>query len=145
MEEKSNGKLVFLDTLLKRNNAKISGLVHRKPTHTDQCLHYSSHQQTSCKEIVVSVFNRTYSIITTKDDLTKENARIKQVLKENGCQENIIGKIFKRITSRVATEDKNNTIYEIDCSNCEAVYFGESKLSLKSCSDEHKRCQELRL
>ena len=26
-----------------------------------------------------------------------------------------------------ATEDKNNIVYEIDCSNCEAIYFGESK------------------
>ena len=28
--------------------------------------------------------------------------------------------------------------YEIDCSNCQAVYFCESKRSLKSRSDEHK-------
>ena len=39
----------------------------------------------------------------------------------------------------VATKDKNNIVYEIDCSNCQAVYFGESKRSLKSRSDEHKR------
>ena len=30
-------------------------------------------------------------------------------------------------------------VIEIDCSNCEVVYFGESKRSLKSHSDEHKR------
>ena len=35
----------------------------------------------------------------------------------------------------VATEDKNNIVYEIDCSNCQAVYFGESKRPLKSRSD----------
>ena len=40
---------------------------------------------------------------------------------------------------RVDTENKNNIVYEIGCSNCQAVYFGESKQSLKSCSDEHKR------
>ena len=40
---------------------------------------------------------------------------------------------------RVATQDKNNIVYEIDCSNCKAVYFGESKRSLKLRSDEHKR------
>ena len=45
------------------------------------------------------MFNRAYSIITSKDDLTKENARIKQVLKESGCQETIISKIFMRITN----------------------------------------------
>ena len=100
MEEESNGELAFLDTLLKQNNGEISVLVYRKPTHTDQYLHYSSHHQTSCKESVVSsLFNRAYSIITNKDDLHKENARIKQVLKENGYQESIISKIFKRITN----------------------------------------------
>ena len=35
MKEESNGELAFLDTLMKRNNGKISVLVYRKPTHTD--------------------------------------------------------------------------------------------------------------
>ena len=197
----------FLPPLLKWNNGEISVLVYRKPTHTDQYLHYSSHHQTSCKESVFStLFNRAYSIITNKDDLHKENARIKQVLKENEYRENI-NEIFRRITNnqslsqsqqltqatdiqeeeirisinlpytegtseklwrilrshkirstfytemtlrkllykpkdRVATEDKNNIVYEIDCSYCQAVYFGESKRSLKSRSDE-KICQGL--
>ena len=43
MEEEKNGELAFLDTLLKRNNGEIFVLVYRKPTHTDQYLHYSSH------------------------------------------------------------------------------------------------------
>ena len=32
----------------------------------------------------------------------------------------------------IATEDKNNIVYEIDCRNCNTVYFSESKESLKS-------------
>ena len=200
MEEESNRELAFLDTLLKWNNVEISVLVYRKPTHTGQYLHYSSYDQASCKESVVSsLFNRAYSIITNKDDLHKENARIKHVLKKNEYQESIIDKTFRKITNnhslpqsqqltqatdiqeeeirmsidlpyvegtseklrrilrshkirstfyteitckpkdRVATEDKNNIVYEIDCSNCQAVYFGESKRSLKSRSDEYKR------
>ena len=94
--------LAFLDTLLKRNNAEISVQVYRKPTHTYQYLHYSSHHQASCKESVVSsLFKRAYSIITNKDDLHKENARIKQVLNENenGYHGSIINKIFRRITN----------------------------------------------
>ena len=64
MEEESNGELVSFDTLLKRNNGKISVLVYRKATHTDQYLHHSSHHQTSCKESVVfALLNRGYSII----------------------------------------------------------------------------------
>ena len=100
MEEESNGELAFHDTLLKRNNGEISVLVYRKPKNTGQYLQYSSHHQTSCKESVVSpLFKKAYSIITNKDDLHKENARIKQVLKENGYQEGIISKIFRRITN----------------------------------------------
>ena len=53
--------------------------------------------------------------------------------------ENTLRKLLCKPKHRVATEDKNNIVYEIDCSNCEAVYFGESKRSLKSRSDEHKR------
>ena len=137
-----------------------------------------------------SMFNTAYSIITNEDDLHKDNASIKPVSKENGYQESIISKIFKRITNNhtlpqsqqltqatdiqeeeirmsinlqyykhtsekfwcilrchkisstfynentlhkllckpkdpVATEDKNNITHQIDCSNCEAVYFSE--------------------
>ena len=100
MEEESNEELALLDTLLKRNNGEISIFVYRKPTHTDQYLHYRSHHPTSCKESVVSsLFNRAYSIVRNKDDLYKENARIKQVLKKNGYQESIINKIFRKITN----------------------------------------------
>ena len=68
--------------------------------HTDQYLHYSCHQQTSCKEgVISSLSNKAYSIINSKDDLTKKNPRIKQVLKENGHWENISSKTFKRITN----------------------------------------------
>ena len=48
-------------------------------------------------------------------------------------------KLICKSKDRVATEVKNNIDYEIDCSNCQAVYFGESKQSFKSHSDEHKR------
>ena len=109
MKEESNGDIAFLDTLLKWKKGEISVLVSRKPTHTDQYLNCSSHHQTSCKESVVSSsFNRTYPIITNKDDLHKENARIKQVLKENGYQDSIISKIFKRITNNHSLPSQNN-------------------------------------
>ena len=48
-------------------------------------------------------------------------------------------KLLCKPKDRVATEDKNNIVFEIDCSNCQAVYFGESKRSSKLRSDEHKR------
>ena len=35
MEGEIHGELAFLDTLLKWNKGKISGLVYRKPSHTN--------------------------------------------------------------------------------------------------------------
>ena len=60
-------------------------------------------------------------------------------IRSNFYTENTLTKLLCKPKDRVAKEDKNNIIYEINCSNCEAVYFGESKRSLKSRSDEHKR------
>ena len=44
----------------------------------------------------------------------------------------ILCKLLCKPNNIVATEEKNNIVYEIDCSNCETVYFSESKRSLKS-------------
>ena len=51
--------------------------------------------------------------------------------------ENTLCKLLCKPKDWEATEDKNNIVFEIDCSRCEAVYFGESKWYLKSYSDEH--------
>ena len=51
--------------------------------------------------------------------------------------ENTFRKLLCKPTGGVGTEDKSETVYKIDCSNCEAFYFGESKWSLKSRSDEY--------
>ena len=42
----------------------------------------------------------------------------------------ILRKLLCKPKDRVTTEDKNNIVYETDCSNCQVVYFGESKRSL---------------
>ena len=78
MKEESNGELVILDILVKRDNEEISVLVYRKLRYTDQYLDYRPHHQTSCKESVVfTLVNRAYSFTINKNDLDKENTRIK--------------------------------------------------------------------
>ena len=52
---------------------------------------------------------------------------------------NTLRKSLCKPKDRLATEDENKIFYEVHCSNYEVVYFGESKRSLKSRSDEHKR------
>ena len=53
------------------------------------------------------------SIITNKDDLHKENARIKQVLKENGYQDSIISKIFQRNTTQLSQSQQLMQVTDI--------------------------------
>ena len=95
IEKESNGKLACLDTLLKR----IDLWIGIQEGYTYWPIQLSPPNKLQGKSVISSLFNRAYSIITNKDDLHKENARIKQVLKENGYQESIISKIFKRITN----------------------------------------------
>ena len=101
MDKETGGELAFLDTSLKRNVGEISVLVYRKPTHTGQYLHYSSHHQ-------------IHTIITNNNDLHKEKTRMKQVLKENGYQESIISKIFKIITNNHSLPQSNQLTQATD-------------------------------
>ena len=56
---------------------------------------------------VSSLFNKACSIITNKDDLTNENATIKQVLKENVYEESIISKILRKLLTIMACLNHN--------------------------------------
>ena len=60
-------------------------------------------------------------------------------VRSNLYTEKTLHKFLCKPKDRVATEDKNNLVYETDSSTCKAFYFGEPKQSLKSRSDEHKR------
>ena len=48
MKEESNRELAFLDSF----SSRVSLLVYRKPTQTEQYLYYSSHHQTSGREVL---------------------------------------------------------------------------------------------
>ena len=51
--------------------------------------------------------------------------------------ENTLHELLCKPKDRVAIENKK---YEIDCSNCEAIYLSESKRSLKPRRDKRKNC-----
>ena len=53
--------------------------------------------------------------------------------------ESTLRKPLYKPKDRIVTEDKNNIVYYIDCSKCEAVYFGESKRSSIWRPDRHQK------
>lgn len=52
---------------------------------------------------------------------------------------NTLHKLLCKHKDSVAKGDKISIFYKLYCSKCQADYFGESKSSLKSRSNEHKR------
>ena len=72
------------------------------------------------------------------------NEKLQRILKSHKIRstfytESTLSKLLYKPKDWVTKEDKNNIIFASNCSNCEAVYFGESKRSLKLHSGEHKR------
>ena len=97
-----------------------------------------SQQQTQAKNIQEEEIRMSINLPYVEGT----SAKLRHILRSHKIRstfytENTLRKLPYKPRDRVATEDKNNIAYESDCS--EAVYFGESKRSLKSRSDEHKR------
>ena len=100
-----------------------------------------SQQQTQTTDIHEEDFRTSKNLLCVED----ANEKLWHMLKSHKIRspfytKSSLSKLFCKPKDQVATEDKNNIIYGIDRSNCEAVYFDESKRSLKLCSDERKRC-----
>ena len=63
----------------------------------------------------------TRKVIISKNDLTKENARIKQLFKENSYQEKILSKIFKIITNSRSLSQSQQQTQAIDTQEEEII------------------------
>ena len=86
VEPTQQGSLPFLDTLITiQPDNTLNTTVFRKPTHTDQYLHWDSNHHITAKQ---SVFNtlahRAKTVSSTQDSLDKELDHIKTALKH--CQ-----------------------------------------------------------
>ena len=86
VEPTQQGSLPFLDTLVTvQPDNTFSTSVYRKPTHTDQYLHWDSNHHITAKQ---SVFNtlahRAKTVSSTQDNMDKELSHIKTAL--HHCQ-----------------------------------------------------------
>ena len=60
-------------------------------------------------------------MIINKNDLTKENARLKQLFKENWYQEKILSKIYKIITNNRSLPQSQQQTQAIDTQEEEII------------------------
>ena len=109
MEEEENGKLAFLDLLLKHNqDGSVDTTVYRKKTHTDKYLDFTSHHPLVHKQsVVTTLFERAKKLSSDVVSRTAEEAHIKNVLKMNGYP-----KSFINHTARISSVKDKEEIEE---------------------------------
>ena len=104
VEQKEDRTLPLLDTLLRRReNGSLDVSVYRKPTHTDQYLHFESQHPTHMKGGVVRCFHDTArGIISMQDNHQKEVDHLARVLKQNAYPANFIRNVSAPPTQETA-------------------------------------------
>ena len=77
--------LPFLDVLVSRSGNNISTQIHKKPTHTDRYLPYTSHHPKHQKLATThSLYNRISSHITDQTERQIARREVRQTLRTNG-------------------------------------------------------------
>ena len=85
MEIEVEGRLPFLDVLVTRSGSSLVTAVYRKPTHTDQYLHFKSNHPRSTKlGILKSMFLRADRICSNENIRGNEKEHIKKAFEKNG-------------------------------------------------------------
>lgn len=82
MEKETNGRIPFLDTLIKHNeNGTLTTTVYRKATHTDRYLDFRSNNPMSHKRATVtSLYNRATLVCSDEEAKNEELAHIETAL-----------------------------------------------------------------
>ena len=111
-EEMANQKIAFLDTEINvMDDGKLKFKIYRKPTHTDQYLHFTSNHHISQKLGIISTFhNRINNLITDEDDKKVEKSRVEKKLKNCGYPN---WAFKKRKRSRKEKDEKNHPVITI--------------------------------
>ena len=88
-EPEVNGQLAFLDTKITRKESGLLDVtIYRKPTHTDQYLHFDSHHPISHELSVIRTLNyRAQTAVTDPEERTKERDHIKGALSRCGYRQ----------------------------------------------------------
>ena len=110
-ERETEASITFLDIKLTRKpDGSLSTSTYRKPTHTDQYLHFSSHHPKAHKSSMAStVLRRTFAHSSTDEERKKELVRVCNTLKLNGYpHRSVTSKIPEAIRPNRTKEPRTN-------------------------------------
>ena len=87
-EEEEDGTLPFLDTVInKLDDGSVKIKIFRKPTHTDQYLHFRLHHPLEHKLSVVRTLLHGSEIVSDPEDRSEEVEHVKKALRNCGYQD----------------------------------------------------------
>ncbi len=97
IEYETNGQIAFLDTLISRNSGSITTDVYRKPTHTDNYLHFKSHHDKKHKiSTAATLLSRATSIPNTVEGKANETKNVVDALLSNGYTQRSSSQTYKK-------------------------------------------------
>ena len=98
-DNKVDGSIPFLDTIVKPEvDGGLSITVYRKPTHTDQYLHWDSHHNLSAKFSVINTLShRAKTVCSNPELLKKKKEHLRKALTQCKYPKWVLDKVEKRL------------------------------------------------
>ena len=106
MEKEGENGIPFLDVHVENKDGRISTRVHRKATHTDRYINYSSHHHPRIKIGVIQCLRDRAENICDSEHARMEKKYLKKVFQANGYPQNLIHKELYRHKQPQATREE---------------------------------------
>ena len=108
IEKEDNNSLPFLDVLVTKEGSRMTTSIYRKPTHTDQYLHYQSYHHPRIKSGIIKCLKARAEKVCRGSDITREKEHLLDVFVSNGYPEEMTRKAL------VSREQKRGSQTEED-------------------------------
>ena len=111
-EEETEGKIPFLDTLIcRKEDGSVKLQVHRKKTHTDQYLNFTSQHPLHQKlGVIRTLLDRKEAILTEEAHNKEEEDKIKNALSQCGYPKWAVEKVKNQMTEKIKNKGRKKRI-----------------------------------
>ena len=104
VEKEQNNTLNFIDVLVEKERTGFLTSVYRKPTFTEQYIHWNSFSPKARKIGLITTLVHRALMICSKTKLGSELGRVKQLLIENGYPDDVLVSCIKQELANFAAE-----------------------------------------
>ena len=116
-DNKEDGSIPFLDTIVKPEaDGTLSITVYRKPTHTDQYLHWDSHHHFLAKfSVIHTLSHRASTVCSTPELLQHEKDHLRKAITKSKYPKLALGKVEKSLNRSTRPVNDEGTIGAQPC------------------------------